>query len=41
MSSLLRYLQKLELGSKFREDEIFVREKLAMEHLHQKVSFYA
>jgi len=37
MSSLLQYLQKRELGSKFREDKIFVREKLATDlHLHKK-----
>jgi len=37
MSSVLRYIQKRELGSKFREDKIFVREKLATDqHLHKK-----
>jgi len=37
MSGVLQYLQRRELGSKFREDKIFVREKLASDqHLHKK-----
>jgi len=37
MSSVLHFIQKRELGSRFREDKIFIREKLAVdEHLHKK-----
>ena len=29
MSSVLHYIQRRELGSRFREEKIFIREKLA------------
>ena len=41
MSSVLHYIQRREVGSRLREDKIFLRQKLATdEHLHKKVSFY-
>ena len=37
MSSVLHYIQKRELGSRLREEKIFIREKLATdEQLYKK-----